>query len=58
MTGKEMKISRNLYFDNPNVILKVTTDIRGQRSQNQFFFKYLVSYHSTLTTVSVHSKGV
>lgn len=44
MTGNKMKISKNLYFDNPNVILKVTTDhvsapqdIRGQRAQNQFF---------------------
>lgn len=44
MTGNKMKISKNLYFDIPNVILIVTTDfvsapqdIRGQRSQNQFF---------------------
>lgn len=51
MTGNKMKISKNLYFDIPNVILKVITDHmsapKDKRSKvtKSVSFKYLVPYH-------------
>lgn len=57
MTGNKMKISKNPLFWQSKCNLKSHNWYKRSKVTKSVFFKYLVPYHLTLTTVSVHSKG-